>query len=420
MNKIDLLIKDEKNIDIKSSNNNSSPNLVISNDNNIKGNNNKALDLGLDLLMNNDKADSISVKSIDSATLGLPDDNKSDKSSISGVTSINLDTLKPRDDISDAPSINLDFNNKPRQKHMDDFGDSNSIPKVPESSNVMTDKERREKKRDLLFKYERLKQNNDLAYKDLSMNDSYDDIKHEVDKLTHTRKIKSSVKFQRKVLMAVVTGVEFLNNKFDPFDVHLDGWSENVHESIDDYDEVFEELYEKYKGSGEMAPEIKLLFTLAGSGFMFHLSKTLFKSSLPGMQDIMQDNPDLMKQFMSAAVKGMTNNMNNGGGNTMGGGMRGGGGNRNTSGGGGGMLGGLMGGLGSMFGGGGGGGSGRKPNNNTMGNLGNMMRERQNEGGSPGESDMRQDMNDPDTNDIDQILMELKNSEKKDTIKLEM
>ena len=36
---------------------------------------------------------------------------------------------------------------------------------------------------------------------------------------------------------------------------------------------------------------------------------TLFKSSLPGMQDIMKDNPDLMKQFMGAAVKGMTNNM---------------------------------------------------------------------------------------------------------------
>ena len=40
--------------------------------------------------------------------------------------------------------------------------------------------------------------------------------------------------------------LEFLNNKFDPFDIKLDGWSESVNESINDYDEVFEELAEKY------------------------------------------------------------------------------------------------------------------------------------------------------------------------------
>ena len=48
--------------------------------------------------------------------------------------------------------------------------------------------------------------------------------------------------------MAAVTGLEFLNNKFDPFSVNLDGWSESVNESIFDYDEIFEELYAKYGG----------------------------------------------------------------------------------------------------------------------------------------------------------------------------
>ena len=65
-------------------------------------------------------------------------------------------------------------------------------------------------------------------------------------KLKKQREIENSVKFQRKVLMAAVSGVEFLNNKFDPFDVKLDGWSESVNESISDFDEVFEQLYEKY------------------------------------------------------------------------------------------------------------------------------------------------------------------------------
>ena len=41
---------------------------------------------------------------------------------------------------------------------------------------------------------------------------------------------------------------------------------------------------------------------LGGSAFMFHLTNTLFKSSIPGMDDIMKQNPELMKQFAKAAV----------------------------------------------------------------------------------------------------------------------
>ena len=105
--------------------------------------------------------------------------------------------------------------------------------------------------------------------------------------------------------MAAVSGAEFLNSKFDPFDIKLDGWSESVNENIEDFDEVFEQLYEKYGGDGEIAPELKLLMMLGGSAFMFHLQNTMFKSSLPGMDDILKQNPELMKQFASAAVGSM-------------------------------------------------------------------------------------------------------------------
>ena len=40
------------------------------------------------------------------------------------------------------------------------------------------------------------------------------------------------MKFQGKMLMAFVTGLEFLNNKFDPFDVKLEGWAEQLNENI--------------------------------------------------------------------------------------------------------------------------------------------------------------------------------------------
>ena len=138
------------------------------------------------------------------------------------------------------------------------------------------------------------------------MNSDFNEVKAEFERLSRLRECNQSIKFQRKMLIALVTGIEFLNTKFDPFDIKLEGWSENVHENVNDYDDVFEELHEKYKSKAQMAPELKLLFMLAGSGFMFHLTNTMFKSALPGMGDIMKQNPELMKQFAQAATSSMS------------------------------------------------------------------------------------------------------------------
>jgi hypothetical protein len=74
---------------------------------------------------------------------------------------------------------------------------------------------------------------------------------------------------------------------------------------MEDYDDVFGELHEKYGGKTKMAPEIKLLFMLGGSAAMLHMTNTMFKSSMPGMDDIMKQNPELMQQFTQAAVSSM-------------------------------------------------------------------------------------------------------------------
>ena len=56
------------------------------------------------------------------------------------------------------------------------------------------------------------------------------------------------------MLIACTTGLEFMNKKYNPFEIQLDGWSENVMENVDDYDEVFEELYVKYRTKMHVAP----------------------------------------------------------------------------------------------------------------------------------------------------------------------
>lgn len=219
---------------------------------------------------------------------------------------------------------------------------ANTKPEPPPK----TQKELEQEKNDLLAKLTALERRGVTLSRTYDMSSSLEDIRGEYGRIKATRELENSVKFQRKMLMASVTAIEFLNNRFDPFDVELEGWSESVHENVDEYDEVFEELYEKYKGRGQIAPEIKLMMMLGGSAFMFHLTKTMFKSSIPGMDEILKQNPEIARQVASAAAKTMSGAMGGGGPSpsNAGGGGGGGGGGLN--------LGGLMGMMSGMMGGG--------------------------------------------------------------------
>jgi hypothetical protein len=138
--------------------------------------------------------------------------------------------------------------------------------------------------------------NNETVSKESKNNDVENDVKEEK---------ANNVKFQGKMLMACITGLEFLNSKFDPFDIKLDGWAEQFSENITDYDEIFAELHEKYRNKAKLAPELKLLFQLGGSAIMLHMTNTMFKSSMPGLDDIMRQNPELMQKFTQAAMSSM-------------------------------------------------------------------------------------------------------------------
>jgi hypothetical protein len=132
-----------------------------------------------------------------------------------------------------------------------------------------------------------------------------DELKYEYDRLKRQQELNSSVKFQRRMLMAAVTGVEFLNKQFNPLGLHLDGWSETVMDSLEDYDPTFEQLHERYTGTAEVSPEWNLMIMLLGSGFMYHLSNTLFRSVLPNVNDIARQNPDLMQNIANAMSTAM-------------------------------------------------------------------------------------------------------------------
>lgn len=172
------------------------------------------------------------------------------------------------------------------------------------SASRMNPEEERKQKSELINKLNRLESKGYTLSKHFSMDNTLEEIQTEYDRLVDAKNLEGSIRFQRQCLMGVVTGFEFLNGKFNPFDWQLEGWSESVHENIEDYDEVFEELYDKYKGRGNMPPEAKLLMSLVGSGFMFHMSNSFFRQKMANVDpsDIFRNNPGLAKQFAAAAA----------------------------------------------------------------------------------------------------------------------
>ena len=157
-----------------------------------------------------------------------------------------------------------------------------------------------EEKADLVNKLGRLEKKGFTVNKRLNAYSPIDELRNEVKRITYSIDVDKSVKFARRMLIACTTGLEFMNKKYNPFEIQLEGWSENVMENVDDYDEVFEELYVKYRTKMHVAPEIKLIMMLGGSAMMFHLTNSMFKSVMPNMNDVIKQNPGLVQNMMSA------------------------------------------------------------------------------------------------------------------------
>jgi hypothetical protein len=277
---------------------------------------------GVELLMNGKKKDSESApETINLNDLDRLEKELNDLGGKSEGISFELPSSKSSDikNIFNMPAPNLgqqsvkfeEVQDKPvsqteTSKTWDGFKSLNSVdpdnaPPAPE----MSREEMLKTKFKILRKLEELESKGVNLTKKYSMESPLDEMRGEYENIIAEKEKSNSVKFQGKMLMACITGIEFLNSKFDPFDVKLDGWAEQVGENLEEYDDIFAELHDKYKSKAKMAPELKLMFQLGGSAIMLHMTNTMFKSAIPGMDDIMRQNPDLMQKFTQAAVSSM-------------------------------------------------------------------------------------------------------------------
>ena len=178
---------------------------------------------------------------------------------------------------------------------------SSSVSGESEESELNS-KSKKTQKQEILLKLLALEKKGVELSKKFSMDSKLEDLKFELAMHSKNTEVEMSIKFQQKMLVAAVTGLEFVNKKFDPVGAKLDGWGESVMDNIDDFESTFIQLHEKYKGKSNLPPEVQLLVTLAGSAFMFHLTKTMFSSSMPRGLDSAQSE-EIMKNISKAMAE---------------------------------------------------------------------------------------------------------------------
>ena len=191
-------------------------------------------------------------------------------------------------------------------KTWDGFTKITNIPSEKENRTAgMSDREISRLKRKMLDKLNELVAKNQYKLNGhLSMESQFEEIEDEYETALEAKRKRDSIQMQAMWMKSALGTIEYWNGVLDPFDINLDGWTDAVWDDVESYEDIFGQLYERYKG-GSIAPELKLLIKLGISASTCHMmNKTIQR--VPGMGDLFRDNPDLMRAYNDAAVKSMS------------------------------------------------------------------------------------------------------------------
>ena len=217
--------------------------------------------------------------------------------------SINLD----EDDKTDSNLGNATRESVGNTKTWDGFSKLNEVPILESTSNTrMTDRERRRKKRAMIKKLEELYEKGLIKNKShFDMDSVYEEVEDEYEQAMEDKRKKDSIKLQGWWFMTIINSMEYANTVFNPFDLNLDGWGEQISEDMDSYEDIFSELHDKYKG-GKLAPEISLLLRVGFSAAVLNFSNKALSSATPAFNDVIKQSPELMRMFTNATVSSMS------------------------------------------------------------------------------------------------------------------
>lgn len=166
---------------------------------------------------------------------------------------------------------------------------------------IKTPEEKRAEARDYYVQLQKLVEKHGIVLtKHYTINDDPEELRAELEMQKARRNRENHLKIYGNIFISVIYGIEFLNDRYNPFEFKLEGWSKQVGTDLNEYVDVIEEIMDKYRGGGmgHLAPELRLFIMIIFSAFSFHFSKMMMSND-GGLNSALLCNPGMIKGLMN-------------------------------------------------------------------------------------------------------------------------
>ena len=229
----------------------------------------------------NNPIDDINIKNTSNVTRDInididSDDDDDDDVDDIGINYITDESKRREVDTEEVESVNQTQSQYSEEYDYQEQEQEQYEQEQDQDEPILSHDEIQHQKGYYLSKLKRLEQRGQIPLKRLGIEHPLNVIKGEYYRLIKEKDIENGVEMCRMSLMTCMKGLEYMNSKFDS-GLDLNGLTKSIVADQQKYDEVFEELYEKYKSSLSMGPELKLIFMVGASVSMFALNKNANK-----------------------------------------------------------------------------------------------------------------------------------------------
>jgi hypothetical protein len=119
-----------------------------------------------------------------------------------------------------------------------------------------------------------------------SMNQSLEELEEAFEYAKYLESINDGGNLAKGLTIGICSGLEFVNRKFDPFGIDLEGWAGQLSEDLDDKDAVFQELALRWNMVGRIPPEATLAFAICSSAYKYSLKKQEQKPKISRLRNV--------------------------------------------------------------------------------------------------------------------------------------
>jgi len=162
-----------------------------------------------------------------------------------------------------------------------DISGSSSYADREEFTKQRRKEEIMQEKIEMLTRISKMSNEGFTTTKKWTLKDDIDEIRFECYRMTRENNSRKSVKKMQHILISVATMIEFANGMVNPFNLKLQGFSQNMMLTVSDYDDSLEELHHKWSGRTSFGPEMTIMMTFVSSAIFQHAGNCASTPSQP-------------------------------------------------------------------------------------------------------------------------------------------